>query len=321
VNTTVECGVMSKNDEGEKINSTTFKSLVGSLRYMTFTRPDILFRVRLMSRFMETPPITYFKALKRILLYIKGIVDFNLLYEYSNSFELMSYIDNDWAEDIDDRKSTTCFVFYVGDTTFIFSSKKQHIFTLSTYKVEYVVTTTCVCHSIWLKRWLKELQMAWEKPIKIYMDNSSAIALAKNPVFHDKSKHINTIFHYLRDCITNKKVEVKYVKHSFKTRTGPAGRPGTRPTRAWDRSGWRQKPARELTRWNPVDPEGRPGTRSTRSTRVRPGLFFLAWLMLNDVVLAFVLEAKTTKNNEAELGILITDYRAISKRRRTMKPN
>jgi len=152
VNTTVECGVMSKNDEGEKINSTTFKSLVGSLRYMTFTRPDILFRVRLMSRFMETPPITYFKALKRILLYIKGIVDFTLLYEYSNSFELMSYIDNDWAEDIDDRKSTTCFVFYVGDTTFIFSSKKQHIFTLSTYKVEYVVTTTCVCHSIWLKR-------------------------------------------------------------------------------------------------------------------------------------------------------------------------
>ena len=66
------------------------------------------------------------------------------------------------------------------------------------------------------------------------------------------------------------------LKHSFKTRTGPAGRPGTRPTRAWDRSGWRQKPARELTRRNPVDPEGRPGTRSTRSN---PGetrsIFFL----------------------------------------------
>jgi hypothetical protein len=86
--------------------------------------------------------------LKRILQYIKGIVDFNLLYGYSNSFELMSYIDNDWAGDIDDRKSTTCFVFYMGDTTFTFSSKKQLIFTLSTYKAEYVVTITCVCHSI-----------------------------------------------------------------------------------------------------------------------------------------------------------------------------
>ena len=93
----------------------------------------------------------------------------------------------------------------------------------------------------------------------------------------------------------------------FKTRTGPAGRPGTRPTRAW----WRQKPARELARWNPVDPEGRPGTRTTRSNPVETrSIFFLDWLMLNDVVLAFVLEAKTTKNNEAELGILITDYRA-----------
>jgi hypothetical protein len=89
---------MLKNDEGEKINSTTFKSLVGSLRYMTCTRPNILYEVGLVTRFMETPTMTHFKALKRILRYIKGTIDFGLFYGYSNSFDLVSY--SDWAGDM-----------------------------------------------------------------------------------------------------------------------------------------------------------------------------------------------------------------------------
>jgi len=120
VNTLVECecGVkMSMNDEGENINSTTFKSLVRSLRYLTCTSLDILFRVRHVSRFMETPTITHFKALKRILWYIKGNVDFGLFYGYSNSFHLVGYSDSNWAGDMDDRKSTMGFVFYMGDKT------------------------------------------------------------------------------------------------------------------------------------------------------------------------------------------------------------
>jgi hypothetical protein len=96
VNTSVKCGVtMSNNDEGEKINSTTFKSLVGSLRYLTCTRPDILFGVGFVSRFMNTSTMTHFKALKLILRYIKGTVDFGLFYIYSNSFELVGYSDGD----------------------------------------------------------------------------------------------------------------------------------------------------------------------------------------------------------------------------------
>jgi hypothetical protein len=91
---------MLKNDEGEKINSTTFKSLVGSLRYMTCTRPNILYGVGLVTRFMETPTMTHFKALKRILRYIKGTIDFGLFYGYSNSFDLVSYSDSDWAGDM-----------------------------------------------------------------------------------------------------------------------------------------------------------------------------------------------------------------------------
>jgi len=119
LNILVDCGVkMSKNDKGGKINFTTFKSLVRSLRYLTCTRPYILYGVGLANRFMETSTMTYFKALKRILRYIKGTIDFGLFYDYSNSFHLVGYSDSDWARDMYDKKSTTSFVFYMEDIVF-----------------------------------------------------------------------------------------------------------------------------------------------------------------------------------------------------------
>jgi hypothetical protein len=98
---------------------------------------------------------------------------------------------------MNDRKSITSFVFCMGDKTFIWSLKKQSIVILSTSEAKNIVTTSSVCHSIWLRRLLKELQMPQENPTEIFIDNSSTITLAKNPVFHDRSKHINTRFHYL----------------------------------------------------------------------------------------------------------------------------
>jgi len=109
---------MSKNDKGGKINSTTFKSLVMSLRYLTCTRLYILYEVGLVSRFMETSTMTHVKALKWILRYIKGTIDFGLFYGYSTSFDLVGYSDSDWAGDIDDRKSTTSSFFLHGRHSF-----------------------------------------------------------------------------------------------------------------------------------------------------------------------------------------------------------
>ena len=117
---------------------------------------------------------------------------------------------------MDDRKSITSFVFYMRDTTFTWSLKKQSKVTLSTREAEYVAIISYVCHSIWLRWLLKELWISQEKSIENYVDNSSAIVLVKNLFFHDRSKHIDTRFHYLRDCITNKKVEIKYVKYKIK---------------------------------------------------------------------------------------------------------
>ncbi|KAH9698867.1 hypothetical protein KPL71_024159 [Citrus sinensis] len=108
ISTPVEYGVkLSKHDEGEDINLTFFKSLVGSLRYLTCTRLYILYVVGLVSRYMENPKTTHFKAVKSIIRYIKGIINFDLLYSFSNDYKLVGYSDSDWDRDVDDRKSTT----------------------------------------------------------------------------------------------------------------------------------------------------------------------------------------------------------------------
>ncbi|KAH9687903.1 hypothetical protein KPL70_014941 [Citrus sinensis] len=213
ISTPVECGVkLSKYDEGEDIDPTFFKSLVGSLRYLTCTRPNILYAVGLVSRYMENPKTTHFKVAKRILRYINGTTNFDLLYSFSNDYKLVGYSDSDWGGDVDDRKSTTGFVFFMGDTAFTWMSKKQPIVTLSTCEAEYVAATSSVCHAIWLRNLLKELSLAQEEPTEICVDNKSAIALSKNPVFHDRSKHIDTRYHFIRECIARKEVQIKYVK-------------------------------------------------------------------------------------------------------------
>ncbi|XP_070023415.1 uncharacterized mitochondrial protein AtMg00810-like [Nicotiana sylvestris] len=103
VNTSIESGTkLSKFDEGEKVDPTFFKSLVGSLRYSTCTRPDILFAVKVVSRFMEAPSSTHLKVARRILRYLKGTTDFELFYSSSSDFNLMGFCDSDYARDIDD---------------------------------------------------------------------------------------------------------------------------------------------------------------------------------------------------------------------------
>ena len=103
-------------------------------------------------------------------------------------------------------------MFFIGETAFTWMSKKQPIVTLSTCEAEYVAATSCVCHAIWLRNLLKELNLPQEEPTKIFVNNKSAIALAKNPVFHDRSKHIDTRYHYIRECVTKMDVQLEYVK-------------------------------------------------------------------------------------------------------------
>ena len=178
---------LSKNDEGVVIDENLYRSLVGSLRYLTCTRPDIAYAVGVISRFMENPKSSHWKAAKRILRYVKGTADLGLLYPRgtNNCVKLAGYPDSDWCGDSDDRRSTTGFVFYFGTTAFTWQSKKQAIVTLSTCEAEYVAASSCVNHAIWLRNLLEDLRMAQSGPTEIKVDNKSAIDLAKNPVYHE----------------------------------------------------------------------------------------------------------------------------------------
>ncbi|PON33785.1 Ribonuclease H-like domain containing protein [Parasponia andersonii] len=213
ISTPVECEIkLFKDDEAKKVDPILFKSLVGCLRYLTCTRPDILYATRLVSRYMETPTITHFKAAKRILYYLKGTINLGLFYSVSNDYKLVGYSDSDWVGNTDDRKSITGFIFFMGETAFTWVSKKQPIVTFSTCEAEYVAAMSCVSHAIWLKRLLKELNKPQKEPMEICIDNKSAIALAKNPVFLDRSKHIDTRYHYIRECVANKEVQLEYIR-------------------------------------------------------------------------------------------------------------
>ncbi|KAJ3705098.1 hypothetical protein LUZ61_008803 [Rhynchospora tenuis] len=213
VSTPMECGVkLSRHDEGKVIDATLYKSLVGSLRYLTCTRPDIMYAVGLVSRYMEEPKTMHWKAIKRILRYIRGTTSLGLFYSSTNEFGIYGYSDSDWSGDVDDRKSTSGFVFYIGDTAFTWLSKKQPIVTLSTCEAEYVAAATCVTHAIWLRRLLEEINFRQEGVTQIYVDNKSAIELAKNPVHHERSKHIDVRFHFIREQVKKRNVELSFIK-------------------------------------------------------------------------------------------------------------
>ncbi|KAB1995005.1 hypothetical protein ES319_D13G132200v1 [Gossypium barbadense] len=114
--TPIECGVKLSNfDDGIKEDPTLFKSLVGSLRYLTCTRPDVLFVVGIVSRYAEAPTLAHMKATKRILRYLKSMIELGLFYSSSHDFQLMGFCNSDFSDDIDDRKNTIKFVFFLGD--------------------------------------------------------------------------------------------------------------------------------------------------------------------------------------------------------------
>ena len=124
---------LSKHDNRERVNQTFFKSLVGSLRYLICTRLNILFGVGLLSRNIEVPTMNHLMTAKRIFRYVKGTLNFGLLYSPSKEFKLVGYSHSDWAGDTNDRKSDSRFVFYLGDIAFAWTSNKQPTVTVCCY--------------------------------------------------------------------------------------------------------------------------------------------------------------------------------------------
>lgn len=176
---------LSKEGAGSFVDAIYFKQIVGSLRYLTANRLDIVHAVGLISRFMEAPRQSHLQAANRILRYIKGTQSDGMFYSCNrNHVELIGYTDSDWGGDPDQLKSTSGYAFHLGSTIFSWSSKKQPVVTLSTAEAEYVAANGCATQAVWLRRMLGVLQHMQTTPTKIFCDSTSAIKMAKNPVFN-----------------------------------------------------------------------------------------------------------------------------------------
>ena len=166
--------------------------------YLTTTRLDMMVVVSLISRYMENPTKLHLQAAKRVQRYLKGTTGFGIFYKKGGDDELVVYTDSDYVGDLEDRKSTSGYVFLLSSGAVSWSSRKQPVVSLSTIKVEFIVAVSSVCQAVWLKRVLGKLGQNQGKSTIIRCDSSSAINLSKNPVMHGHSKHIDVRFYFLR---------------------------------------------------------------------------------------------------------------------------
>lgn len=199
-----------KEDKGVKVDTTLFKQLVGSLMYLTATRPDIAYSVSLISCFMEELKESHYLVAKRILRYLQDTQNLGIFYKAGGNEELIAYTDSDYAGDLDDRKSTSGYVFLLGGGVISWVSKKQPVVSLSTTEAEFIAAALCACQCVWLRRILEHLSHCQEEATVVFCDNVSTIKLSKNSVLHGRSKHIDVRFHFLRNLCNDGVIELNY---------------------------------------------------------------------------------------------------------------
>ncbi|XP_057452605.1 secreted RxLR effector protein 161-like [Lotus japonicus] len=181
--------VLDKNDESSPVDPTSYRGMIGSLLYLTSCRPDIMFSVCLCARFHVNPQQSHLSAVKRIFRYLIGPANVGLLYEKGSDFRLSGYCDADYAGDRVERKSTSGGCHFLGNCLVSWSSKRQSTISLSTAEVEYVAASSCCTQLLWVKHQLEDYNIH-EDHIPLLCDNTSAINIAKNPVQHSRTKHI-----------------------------------------------------------------------------------------------------------------------------------
>eukprot|EP00253_Pinus_taeda_P033679 PITA_33679 len=193
-----------------EVDATLYRQLVGKLLYLTHTRPDLSFAVGLVAHFLQNPRESHWKAAKRILRYVRGTVQFGIHYSAKATPLLVGFTDSYWAGDPDDRKSTAGYVFTLGSGPITWACKKQAAIFLSSAEAEYRGAVEASKEALWLRQILSEFGFEQQHPTTIWCDNQSAIQLCKDPVQHQRSKHIELHMHFIRKLIHDHVLEAQY---------------------------------------------------------------------------------------------------------------
>ena len=188
------CDLISENEMHRKVTDVTkYQQVIGSLIYlMTCTRPDISYSVGILSRFMKEPRELHWRFLKRLLKYVKTTKDYSLVFTKNEGIkiDLIGYTGSDYAGDLEDRKSTSGYLFCYKGCLVSWNSSKQKTVSLSSTEIEYIALANAAKEALWLKQLLNELNKDANQTL-IYCDNKSTICLAKNPEMHSRTKHID----------------------------------------------------------------------------------------------------------------------------------
>uniref|UniRef100_A0A151UDQ7 Retrovirus-related Pol polyprotein from transposon TNT 1-94 n=1 Tax=Cajanus cajan TaxID=3821 RepID=A0A151UDQ7_CAJCA len=180
---------------------TLYRQLVGSLIYLTVTRTNIAYVVHLVSQFMCAPRSTHFAAVLRIIIYIKGTIFHGLHYSVDSPLILRAYLDADWGGDPTDRRSVTGFCIFLGDSLISWRSKKQQLVARSSTEAEYRAMADTTSEIVWIRWLLGDLGFPQSSPTDLFCDNRSAIQIAHNDVFHERTKHIEIDCHITRQQV------------------------------------------------------------------------------------------------------------------------
>ncbi|KAL5785970.1 hypothetical protein ACOSQ2_008362 [Xanthoceras sorbifolium] len=211
IDTPMEKGLKLSDKSDLLKDSSQYRRLVGRLIYLTVSRPDRTYAVHVLSRFMHQPRKLHMEAALRVVRYLKGAPGKGLFFSSNSDFKLRAYCDSDWAGCPLTRRSTTGYCVFLGPSLISWRSKRQKTVSLSSAEAEYRAMTGVCCELTWLRYLLKDLGLSHDEPALLYCDNKAALHIAANPVFHERTRHIEMDCHYIRDKIQDGSVITKYV--------------------------------------------------------------------------------------------------------------
>ena len=191
---------------------TSYRQAIGKIMYlMVCTRPDISYAVSILSRFMSEPKEKHWRCVKNLLKYIKSTRNYSLIYPNHGTTIISGYSDSDHAGDLSDRKSTSGYIFMLSGCAISWKSSKQKSVAISSTEAEYVGLSEATKEAIWLKELINELGIE-QNQVVIHGDNLSSMQIVKDRTNHNRTKHIDVRFHFIKDCYKEGVIDLKYVE-------------------------------------------------------------------------------------------------------------